>query len=207
MSLIRRRLSVGAAVLVAMSGLNATAFAATCYDANQQLPASQVSNFTGNPASLLSGAPNGGGALISQVRDLAATDSATLPLILGLLNGANDDQKKAIGSGLAQAARVCVPKDQAYANNIQQAIADTKDPVLVLAYATSAGNDPSGIGAGGSGAGASPGGVGGATTTAGGPAGGGGTVEGINGNGVNTGNFTYSASVASASNPNTSVSP
>lgn len=204
MPLIRGRLLVSVAVVGLVMGWSASAFAATCYNANQQLPSSSVSAFTGNPGSVLSSAPNGGGAMISQIRDLAATDSSTLPVILGLLKDATDDQKKAIGAGLAQAARICVPKDQAYANNIQQAIADSKDSVLVLAYAASAGNEPIGAGAG---AGASPGGVGGATGTAGVATGAGGGIEGINGNGVNTGQFTYSPSVSSAAYPSSSVSP
>lgn len=205
MSLIRRHILLSATLIAAVTGFNAVAHAAGCYDGGQQLSPSAISNFTGNPGSALSAAPNGGGALISQIRDLAATDSSTMDPILGLLKDANEDQKKAIGAGLAQAARICVSKDQAYANKIQQDIADSKDPTLVLAYASSAGNEP--IGAGPGGAGASPGGLGGATTGAAGAGFGGGPAEGIGGNGVNTGQFTYSVQTSNANNSNSSVSP
>ena len=195
-----RRVSVAAIFALTVTGLAGAANAAGCYDANQSLTPAAISSFTSNPGDVLSKSPAGGGALIAQIRDLAASDSATLPVIMGLLKGANDDQKRAIGSGLAQAARICVPKDPGYANQIQVAIADSKDPVLVLAYAAGAGNQPIGAGAG---AGGSPGASGGGTNGLGTPTGVGGSVEAINGNGVGTGQFSYTASTGSAS----SVSP
>jgi hypothetical protein len=195
-----RRVSVAAIFALTITGFAGAASAAGCYDANQSLTPAAISAFTSNPGDVLGKSPDGGGALIAQVRDLAASDSATLPAIMGLLKSANDDQKRSIGAGLAQAARICVPKDPAYANQIQVAIADSKDPVLVLAYAAGAGNQP--IGAGGAGAG-SPGASGGGTTGLGVPTGVGGSVEAIGGNGVNTGQFSYTGSTGSSS----SVSP
>src|SRR5579872_4210554 len=143
-------MSVGritATVMVALTvfGMAGAARAASCYE-SQALPASAVSAFTANPGDALAKAPQGGGALVREIRDLAASDSATLPVIAGLLKDANDDQKRAIGSGLAQAAKICLPKDQAYATQIQQTIADSKDPVLQLAYAAAAGDQPIGAG-------------------------------------------------------------
>lgn len=195
-----RRVSFAAIIASAALGLAGAAQAASCYDSAQALAPAQISAFTGNPGDLLAKSPEGGGGMVSQIRDLAATDSATLDGIVGLVSGANDDQKRAIGAGLAQAARICVPKDPAYADQIQKAIADNKDPVLVLAYASAAGNNPIGAGPGAAG---SPGASGGATAGLGTPTGQGGSVEGIGGNGVNTGQFSYTGSVNSAG----SVSP
>ena len=198
-------MSVGRSAAVAfaltVSCLAGVAQAASCYDTAQALPASAVSAFTANPGDVLAKAPEGGGALVTQIRDLATSDSATLSVISGLLKDANNDQKRAIGSGLAQAAKICLPKDQAYATLIQQAIADSKDPVLQLAYAAAAGDQPIGAGAG-AGAG-SPGASGGATTGLGVPTGAGGGIEGINGNAVNTGQFSFTGSVTGSG----SVSP
>jgi hypothetical protein len=194
-----RRVSVAAIIASAAIGFAGAAQAASCYDPAQALTPAQISAFTGNPGDLLAKSPEGGGAMVSQIRDLAATDSAALGAIVGLIKDANDDQKRAIGSGLAQAARICVPKDQAYASQIQQAIADNKDPVVVLAYASTAGNEPIGAGPGAG----SPGASGGATAGLGVPTGLGGSVEGIGGNGVNTGQFSYTGSVNAAG----SVSP
>jgi hypothetical protein len=194
-----RRVSMIPVIAITLVGFAGAANAAGCYDGAQALTPSAISSFMSNPGDLISKSPQGGGSLTAGVRDLAASDSATLPAITGLLKNANDDQKRAIGAGLAQAARVCVAKDPAYANQIQQAVADSKDPVFTLAYAAGAGNNPIGAGAGGG----SPGASGGATTGFGTPTGTGGGAEGIGGNGVNTGQFSYYASTNSAN----SVSP
>src|SRR4051794_34689183 len=93
--------------------LSTTAQAA-CYTPQIQLPARTVSAFVANPSQMLQLFRSGGPQMISQVRDLAASDPATLQAILGLIANANSDQKKAIGAGLAQAARICVRTEQAY---------------------------------------------------------------------------------------------
>lgn len=189
-----RRVSGAVIVALTISSLAGAAHAESCLDSAQALPASAVSAFNANPGDALSKAPDGGGGLVGEIRDLATTDSSTLPTILGLLKTANDSQKQAIGSGLAQAAKICLPKDQSYATGIQQAIADSKDSVLQLAYASTAGDQPIGAGAG-AGAG-SPGASGGATGGTGVATGGGSGAEGIPGNGVNTGPFNITSSVS-----------
>ena len=57
------------------------------------------------------------------MRDLVASDDATLNPLLGLLEGANSDQAAAIGTALGQAALLAVKVDQAYAARIQDAMA------------------------------------------------------------------------------------
>src|SRR3954451_19815059 len=107
--------------------------------------------------------------MISQLRDLLASDSSTLQAILGLLPNANAEQKSALGAALAQAARLYARNDQTFAQQIQQAVADTKDADLILAYAAASGDAPIGAGAGAGSSGAS----GGPTGALGGPGGGG----------------------------------
>ena len=96
--------------------------------------------------------PAGGPELVAQIRDLVVANKDTLGPVINLLAGANKDQKNAIAAGLAQAAKVVVGKrDQAYATQIQQAILDTKDQDVVLAYAGAAGDQPIGAAGGGGG--------------------------------------------------------
>lgn len=202
---VRGRLPLAACLLVACTSLDGAAWAATCYNASQQLPAGVVSSFLSAPSAALTTAPQGGANLVSQVRDLVATDSRTLPAVLDLLNNANDAQKSAIASGLSQAGKICVSTDQDYYTTLQTEIAKRaeQDPAFRVLYASV--NGDTGTGAGGAGAGGSPGASGGATSGTTTTGFGTGSVEGINGNGVNTGNFTYSPSVASANNSNASA--
>jgi hypothetical protein len=98
------------------------AFAAV-YSAQQALPAQVIKDFLADPGGLLTQHPNGGAQFISRVRDLAASDPATLNPLIALLGRANPSQSSGIGTGLGQAALMAVKTDQAYANEIQQAIA------------------------------------------------------------------------------------
>lgn len=157
----------------------------------------QSRDFLQDPSRLLSQNPAGGGNLVSAVRDLAVADRATLQPILNLLANASKEQKTAIGSGLAQAARIVVRSNQAYATEIQESIAKTKDQDVVLAYAATAGDQP--IGAGAAGGGAAGGGSGGQTSALLTGFRGGGGLEAIGGDGVNTGQFAISSSVSGTS--------
>jgi hypothetical protein len=125
---------------------------AACFDQQQVLPAQSIADFKANVAGLLQRYPNGGAELISRIRDLAASDSATLPLILGLISNVNGDQLNAIGTGLGQAALVCIRTDQAYSTEIQQAVAATNNSPLTLAFTAVLGDRPiGGLGGGGGG--------------------------------------------------------
>lgn len=188
---------VGSALLLAML------VAAPMHVANAQTPggsqagtAQSVANFKANPEQLLTQNPNGGAELVSRTRDIAVNDPTTLDQIIGLLAKASKDQKKSIAAGLAQAARIVVRSNQAYATRIQQAIADTKDLDVVAAYAAASG-DVAIAGTGGGGAG-SAGASGGQTTGLGGVGAGGGGAEGIPGGSVNTGAFGFTSSVGAS---------
>jgi hypothetical protein len=159
--------------------------------AAQQL---NVQTFLASPGAVLQQNPSGGPALVSQIRDLAVANPATLSSIIGLLAGASKDQKAAIAAGLAQAAKIVVKNNPPYATQIQQAIADTKDQDVVLAYAAAAGDYPIGAG-GGAGAGSS-GASGGQTNGLFAGATGTGGVEAIPGSSTATGTFSYTSSVS-----------
>jgi hypothetical protein len=158
------------------------------YAPGQQLSQQTIAEFTANPSQLLSQFREGGGQMISRLRDLLASDPATLAPILSLLPNANSQQKSAMGAALAQAARLYQRADQAFAAQIQQAVANTQDQELIVAYAAAAGDQP--IGAGG-GAG-SAGGPGGQTNPLGGGFLGTGGAQAIGIGGVDTGAYALS---------------
>lgn len=167
----------------------------------QSTPAA-VRSILAAPDALLDANPNGGPRLVSQIRDVAIADHSSLQIILSLLAKATKDQKSAIGAGLGQAARVLVRTDPAYANEIQLAIAETKDQDVVVAYTSAVGDQAiAAVGAAGSG-----GAIGGQTNALpNGPLGTG-PAQAIGGREIMTGQFTYSSSV-SASTASSSVSP
>jgi hypothetical protein len=125
-----------------------------------------ISQFLANPAQVLQQYPNGGAQLISLIRDVAVAHPEALQTITGLLSGAAADQQLAIGSGLGQAAQIVVRTNQAYANQIQQAIAASTSEDAKTAFAGVTGNTT--IAATGGGGGGGGGGAGGGT---GGPTG------------------------------------
>ncbi|RAI42228.1 hypothetical protein CH341_20010 [Rhodoplanes roseus] len=123
------------------------------------MPAQAVGGFLGNPGQLLTQHPDGGAQLISQVRDLVASDPAALSPVMTLLGSANGNQQSAIGSGLGQAYRICLRPDQAFATQIQLAVAGSNSTPAKDAYAMI--NPDTAIGAAGGTGGGS--GIGGAT--------------------------------------------
>jgi FecR protein len=96
---------------------------AAVYSERQALPAQTIQEFLANPNALLAEFPDGGPRMISRVRDLAGSDPATLNPLIGLLRAANAQQSTAIGTGLGHTALMAVKTDQAYANQIQEALA------------------------------------------------------------------------------------
>lgn len=89
---------------------------AAIYSPQRALAAPIIQQFLSDPASLLGRYPVGGPKMVAMVRDLAASDPATLKPIVDLLGVATADQATAIGSGLGQAATMAVKTDQAFAN-------------------------------------------------------------------------------------------
>ncbi|MCA1495225.1 MULTISPECIES: hypothetical protein [unclassified Bradyrhizobium] len=203
MSVIRNALRMAAAAALAVTITSAAN--AAIYPPQRQLPATVISEFKASPNSLLQQYPTGGPQLISRVRDLGASDPTTLPGLIALLKdrATTPDQMRAIVAGLAQVARMAAQQDQAYANEIQTAIAGTGNPDVIAAYQAATG-DVAIAAAGGAGGGGSGGG--GPTGTSGFAIGGGGGGITIFGNNTtaNTAPNTGSGGVGSSTN---SVSP
>lgn len=114
---------------------------AAVYTPQQALPATTIQQFLAAPSTLLTQFPNGGPQMITLVRDLAASDPLTLNALIGLLGNANPDQAAAIGSGLGQAAELAVNTDEAYATEIQSAIASAGNSNALVAYSAVVGGD------------------------------------------------------------------
>ena len=171
------RMAAAAAIVATVS----SAASAAVYPPRQQLSAQVISEFKGSPNNLLQQHPQAGAAMISQVRDLAASDPTTLPVLIGLLkdSATSKDQVRAIVAGLAQVARLAARNDQAFADEIQRAIAGTNNQDVISAYQAATGDVA--IAAGGGGAGGAGGGSG-----AGGPTGNFGAAFGGNNGGAGT---------------------
>ncbi|MCA1476117.1 hypothetical protein [Bradyrhizobium sp. NBAIM08] len=157
MSVIRNALRMAAAA--ALAATITSAANAAVYPPQRQLPATVISEFKAAPNSLLQQYPTGGPQLISRVRDLGASDPTTLPGLIALLKdpATTKDQMRAIVGGLAQVARMAAQQDQAYANEIQTAIAGIGNPDVIAAYQAATGDvaiAATGGGAGGGGSGA-----------------------------------------------------
>jgi len=140
---------------------------AAVYSQRQALPADTIQQFLANPATLLSQFPNGGPLMITKVRDLAASDRATLDALIGLLKSANPDQATAIGTGLGQVALMAVGTDQAFATQIQTEVAQSGNISALVAFSAVVGGDIKLAAATGPGAGIGGGGESQTTTTSG----------------------------------------
>ncbi|WP_061846887.1 hypothetical protein [Bradyrhizobium sp. DOA1] len=136
-----------------------TAANAAIYPPSRQLAAQTISDFKASPASLLQQFAAGGAPMISRVRDLGASDPSTVPALIALLKDptTTKDQMRAIVAGLAQLARMAAQQDQAFASEIQAAIAGTGNPDVIAAYQAATGDvqiaATGGGGGGGTGAG------------------------------------------------------
>jgi hypothetical protein len=112
---------------------------AAVYSPEHALPPQVIQQFLANPDVLLAQYPDGGAQLIAQVRDLAASDPATLKPLLALLKEANPDQASAIGTGLGQVAIMAVKIDQAYATQIQESVVAAQNDSALVAFSAAIG--------------------------------------------------------------------
>ncbi|MGY4344979.1 hypothetical protein ACVWXM_001443 [Bradyrhizobium sp. GM7.3] len=177
MSVIKIALRMAAAA--ALAATISSAASAAVYPPARELPATVISEFKATPGTLLTQYP-AGAQLISRVRDLGASDPTTVPALIALLKdpATTKDQIRAITAGLAQLARMAAVADQAFANEIQAAIAGTNNPDVIAAYQAATGDVA--IAAAGGGAG------GGGGSGAGGPTGAGGFANGGQGGTTST---------------------
>jgi hypothetical protein len=155
MLILRRRIAI-LALAIASSFVTIASGTAqvACY--GPQLPVQTIADFIANPAPLLNQIPNARAEMISKIRDLVASNPATLPVILDLIGTASPAQIDAIRTGLGHGALPCARTDQAYAIEIQQAVSATKNDELTLAFAAVLGYKPIGAGGGGGGGGGGP---------------------------------------------------
>jgi hypothetical protein len=169
-----------------------------------------VNQFLSNPTQTMQDYPSGGAKFISLIRDVAVSHPEALATIISLLSAANADQQAAIGSGLGQAAQIVVKTNQAYASQIQQAIANSNSDSAKTSFASVTGNTTI-ASTGGGGGGGDGGGVGGQTSFTGFALGGAnsGVVQTFGGLHYQTASQNYftGASPGSASNSTRSVSP
>ncbi|UPJ74476.1 hypothetical protein [Bradyrhizobium sp. 187] len=186
MSVIKIALRMAAAA--ALAATISSAASAAVYPPQRQLPATVISEFKATPGTLLTQFP-AGAQLISRVRDLGASDPTTVPALIALLKdpATNKDQIRAITAGLAQLARMAAVADQAFANEIQTAIAGTNNPDVIAAYQAATGDVA--IAAAGGGAG------GGGGSGSGGPIGNPGNTGGSNNGAPSFGGLHYANQV------------
>ena len=111
------------------------------YSPGRALPAQIVRQFLANPVALLARFPNGGPKMIAEVRDLAASDPATLSALIGLLATANSDQATAIGTALGQVALMAMRIDPAYGTQIQTMIVAAQNNLALVAFSAVVGGD------------------------------------------------------------------
>lgn len=168
-----------------------------------------VTQFIANPTQALQDYPSGGPQLISLIRDVALAHPEALQTIVGLLANATADQQTAIGSGLGQAAQMSLRTNQAYANQIQQALIASGFQNAITAFAGVTGNvNIASTGPGGGGGG---GGVGGSTGANGSPSGGsnsgGGQTFGSSNFQTSSQNFFTGGGSGGATSSSGSVSP
>jgi len=114
---------------------------AAVYSPRQALSTDTIQQFLANPSSLLSQFADGGPQMITKVRDLAASDPATLSAIIGLLKNANPNQSSSIGTALGQVALMAVNTDQAFATEIQTEIAKSGNTSALVAFSSVVGGD------------------------------------------------------------------
>lgn len=181
------------AAATALAATISSAASAAVYPPQRQLPPQVISEFKATPGSLLQQYP-AGAQLISRVRDLGASDPTTVPALIALLKdpATTKDQIRAITAGLAQVARMAAQTDQAFANEIQTAIAGTGNADVIAAYQAATGDVAIAAAGGGGGSGS------------GGPIGNPGNTGGSNNGAPSFGGFHYANTVSPNSGAGTS---
>lgn len=107
---------------------------AACFIAPARLSDADVAAFLANPGVALADNPSGGLPLSSRVRSLAGSSAASVDAIISLVPTATIEQRAAIGSGLARAARACARVSPLYAAFIQEKVAGIDSPDVIAAF-------------------------------------------------------------------------
>lgn len=129
-----------------------------CFVSPAKLPDSEISGFIGNPNGLLVDNPDGGLPMSSRVRSLAGSSADAVRALIALVPSASIEQRAAIGSGLARAARACARPSPLYAAFIQEQVAslDAAEVIAAFLAASEEVQTAAVAGAGGAGGGGAP---------------------------------------------------
>lgn len=104
------------------------------------MKADDISRYTAAPDLLFGAADEGGGAAASRIRNLVASDPASLAPLDKMIKTAAGDQAMAVGLGLGSAAQICVRQDPAAAAAIQKAVLEANNTDVAKAFATIVGD-------------------------------------------------------------------
>ena len=130
----------GAAFMGAVLAATPSAMSAV-YSAQKALAADTIQQFLADPAALLTQYPTGGPQMITRVRDLAASNPATVDALLGLLTTANPDQASAIGTALGHVALMAVSNDQPFVTDLKTKVAQSGNVSAITAFSAVVGGD------------------------------------------------------------------
>lgn len=150
-------------LVVGLTALGAAVSTAPAFAACAALPAGAP---VVSPGDLLGRFPSGGGGMVSEVRNMVATNPGSVDGIGAILGAASADQKQAIGAGLGQAAGLCTRQEPDSARRIQEAVLRMNNSDVSTAFQTVTG-DRQTAATGGGGGGAGGGGGGGGTGVSG----------------------------------------
>lgn len=153
-------------MVVGLTALGAAVSTAPAFAACAAMPAGAP---VVSPGDLLSRFPSGGGGMVSEVRNMVATNPGSVDGIGAILGGASAEQRQAIGAGLGQAAGLCTRQEPASARRIQEAVLGMNNSDVSTAFQTVTGDRQTAAtgGGGGGGGGAGGGGGGGGTGVSG----------------------------------------
>lgn len=81
-----------------------------------------------------------GAVLVTNIRNLAASDVSTVAAIISAVPVLSKEQLSSIGTGLAQAASVCSRTDAQAAESIQEAVIASSNETLIAAFRATVGD-------------------------------------------------------------------
>src|SRR5262245_7676756 len=134
--MLRKLLPRGCAFAVAIVSFS-PAFAA-CVTPSPMTPDAAAS-LKAAPAKIFENNASGA-ALVSAIRNLAATDPSAAQALLASRSGATTEQLSALGTGLAQAAAACVRTDTQAAQAIQDAVLAANSDGVTAAFRATVGD-------------------------------------------------------------------
>lgn len=127
-------LASGVFLVLGGGGAHAQEAPSACFVSPARLSDADISAFLGNPNALLVVNPNGGLPMSSRVRSLSGSSADAVRALIGLVPSATIEQRAAIGSGLARAARACARPSPLYAAFIQEQVAGLDSAELIAAF-------------------------------------------------------------------------